>query len=495
VTLTEHERMQQKLWQEQQFVFQAALNAISDAVYLKDADGRYLAINAAGAAYLGLPTEEIIGRTDGELLSPESVSAILAVDQHVLTSGETITLEESIDSPDGLRVFRSTKGAYVDDAGNAIGVFGISRDITGAKKAEEERRDLQRALELTVEGVARLDTARRFVWVNDAFASLCGFTRTQMVGVPWATIGHPDDRPDIVAAYDELVEGARFDLGMRVVCPDGGSFFGRMTGVIGHAPDGSASGYYCTLRDITDQKRAEEDMRAAGAELERRNGELVSFASLAAHDLRQPLQVISGFAALLAHRCGDKLDEKTLGYVTAICRGADTMDVMVQSLLEFAGDGPAASPNTLVDTGRIVADVVTGLQSILAGGSIVVREPLPVLPGDPAQLARLFQNLIGNAVKFRGEDPPSVEVTAELAGTAWMFRVSDNGIGIGPDFVSRLFGMLQRERRGLQTGTGMGLAICKKIVEYHGGRIWLDAGAAAPGSTFRFTLPADPAVN
>jgi PAS domain S-box-containing protein len=490
VTLAEQDHGQQKLWREQQFVFQAALNAIRDSVYLKDADGRYLAINAAGATFIGRPTEEIIGRTDSELLSPESVSAILVVDKHVLASGETITLEESIDSPDGLRIFRSTKGAYVDEAGNAIGIFGISRDITGDKEDEEERRDLQRALELTVEGVARLDRARRFVWVNDAFASLCGYTRAEMVGMPWATIGHPDDQAEIIAAYDELEEGARFDLGMRTACPDGSSFFGRMTGVIGHAPDGSASGYYCTLRDITDQKRAEEDMRAASAELERRNGELVSFASLAAHDLRQPLQVISGFAALLAHRFGDQLDEKMQGYITAICRGADTMDVMVQSLLEFAGDGLAASPDTLVDTSRIVADVVTGLQSTLAGGSIVVREPLPVLPGDPAQLSRLFQNLLGNAVKFRGEDPPSVEITAELAGGAWMFRVSDNGIGIGPDFVNRLFGMLQRERRSLQAGTGMGLAICKKIVEYHGGRIWLDTGAAAPGSTFRFTLPA-----
>jgi PAS domain S-box-containing protein len=491
VRVAEGERTQQKLWREQQFVFQAALNAISDAVYLKDADGRYLAINAAGAAFIGRPTEEIIGRTDGEVFSPASVRAILVVDQHVVASGETITLEESIDSPDGLRVFRSTKGACVDDAGVAIGVFGISRDITGAKEAEEERRDLQRALELTVEGVARVDTARRFVWVNDPFASLCGYTRAEMVGMPCVTIGHPDDQPGIVAAYDELAEGGRFDLGMRTLCPDGSSFFGRLTGVIGHAPDGSVNGYYCTLRDISDQKRAEDDMRAAGAELERRNGELVSFASLAAHDLRQPLQVISGFAALLAHRFGDQLDEKVLEYVTSICRGAETMDVMVQSLLDFAGDGPAASPGTLVDTGRVVADVVTGLQSTLAGGSIVVREPLPVLPGDPAQLARLFQNLIGNAVKFRGEDPPRVEVTAELAGDAWMFRVSDNGIGIGPDFVGRLFGMLQREQRSLQAGTGMGLAICKKIVEYHGGRIWLDTSAAAPGSTFRFTLPAE----
>lgn len=245
---------------------------------------------------------------------------------------------------------------------------------------------------------------------------------------------------------------------------------------------------------ISDRKRAEDAARAAGAELERRNTELVSFAAVAAHDLRQPLHVIGGYAMLLANHCGDQLDDKAREYVAAIRRGTDTMDAMVESLLEFAGSGQAASPGTLVDTARVVADVVTDLQPALAGGSIVVRGFLPALPADPAQLARLFQNLIGNAVKFHGEDPPRVEVAAERAGEAWMFRVTDHGIGIGPGFADRLFGMMQRERRSNQPGTGMGLAICRKIVEYHGGRIWLDTDAATPGSTFRFTLPAGAAA-
>jgi light-regulated signal transduction histidine kinase (bacteriophytochrome) len=215
----------------------------------------------------------------------------------------------------------------------------------------------------------------------------------------------------------------------------------------------------------------------------------VSFASLAAHDLRQPLQVIGGYAALLNSQCG-QLDDTSKGYVAAICRGTGTMEVMVESLLEFAETGAAESPTALVDTARVVADVVSGLEPTLDGGSIVVGDELPVLAADPAQLARLFQNLLGNAVKFRGADPLRVEVAAERAGDDWLFRVSDNGTGVGPGFVDRIFGMMQRERRGNQPGTGMGLAICRKIVEYHGGHIWLDTEAPPPGSTFRFTLPA-----
>jgi light-regulated signal transduction histidine kinase (bacteriophytochrome) len=258
-------------------------------------------------------------------------------------------------------------------------------------------------------------------------------------------------------------------------------------------PDGSVNGSFCTLHDVTDQKQAEEAVQAASKELGRRNRELVSFASLAAHDLRQPLQVVGGFAGLLASQCGDRLDDKSKAYVAAICRGTDTMEVMVAGLLEFAETGPAEPPSTPVDTARVVADVVIGLAPTLDGGSIVVVDALPVLPGDPAQLARLFQNLLGNAVKFRGAVPPRVEVQAERAGDDWLFRVSDNGTGVGPGFTDRIFGMMQRERRGDQPGTGMGLAICRKIVEYHGGHIWLDTEAGRPGATFRFTLPAEAA--
>lgn len=484
--------VQEKLWRQHQFAFQAALNAISDAVFLKDADGRYLAINDAGAAVCGLPAEEVIGQTDVEIFGADGASALLATDQHILLSGETTTVVEPIGTPDGVRVFRSTKGAYVDDAGMTIGVFGISRDITDACEAEERRRDLQQALELTVDGLGRVDEQGRFVWVNDAFAALCGSTPAKMVALPWLEVVHPDDHAAVLNAYADLVDGGRFDVVMRPVRRDGTSFFARLTGVVGHALDGSTDGYYCTLHDISDQRRAEDLVRATGAELERRNGELVAFASLAAHDLRQPLQVIGGFASLLSARFGDQLDAKAQEYVAAICRGTDTMDLMVESLLDFAGEGEALPPTTLVDTARVVADVVADLQPALGGGSISVQGPLPAVPGDPAQLARLFQNLIGNALKFRGEDPPRVEVAAKRAGSAWMFRVTDNGIGISPGFSDRIFGMLQRERRGTQPGTGMGLAICRKIVEYHGGRIWLDTGGTTPGSTFRFRLPAGP---
>lgn len=471
--------------------FFRALDAASDAVYLKDGRGRYLGVNAAAATLFGVAPEQIIGRIDADFFGPETGQALRAVDEEVFASGRTVTVEETVPVAGSLRIFQSTKSAYVDDDGMTVGVFGISRDVTEAKRAEDERRDLRRALELTVEGVGRIDVTGQVVWANAAFASLCGTTPDDMVDQSWRTFVQPDDRDVIAAAFSGLLEGGRFSLEMRPYCPDGTTSCARLTGVISHAPDGSVNGSFCTLHDVSDQKHAEEAARAASEELGRRNAELVSFAALAAHDLRQPLQVVGGFAALLSDQCGDRLDEKSKGYVAAIGRGTGTMEVMVASLLEFAETGAAESPCALVDTARLVADVVNGLAPTLAGGSIVVGGTLPVLPGDPAQLARLFQNLLGNAVKFRRADPPRVEVEAERAGGDWLFRVSDNGTGVGPGFTERIFGMMQRERRGDQPGTGMGLAICRKIVEYHGGHIWLDTEAETAGATFRFTLPAE----
>jgi signal transduction histidine kinase len=155
--------------------------------------------------------------------------------------------------------------------------------------------------------------------------------------------------------------------------------------------------------------------------------------------------------------------------------------------------GEAEAPASLTDSHRIVADVIDGLEGSMNGAQVVVTGELPVLPADPAELTRLFENLIGNALKFRAETAPVVQVAAERDGNAWRFTVEDDGMGVSPDFAEQLFGMFARERRSTQPGTGMGLAICRKIVAHHGGRIWFEA-APGHGSIFSFTLPAGPSA-
>jgi signal transduction histidine kinase len=228
-------------------------------------------------------------------------------------------------------------------------------------------------------------------------------------------------------------------------------------------------------------------------ELERRNSELEGFAAMVAHDLRQPLQVVGGFAQLLTERSVGSTDELAERYRAAIERGVGKMTAMVDSMLEYARAGEAQAPASLTDSQRIVADVIDGLEGSLNGGQVVVTGELPVLPADPAELSRLFENLIGNALKFRAETPPVVQVTAVRDGNAWRFTVQDDGMGVSPEFAEQLFGMFARERRSDCPGTGMGLAICRRIVEHHGGRIWYEP-APGHGSIFSFTLPAGPAT-
>jgi PAS domain S-box-containing protein len=348
-------------------------------------------------------------------------------------------------------------------------------------------------LELTVEGVAHLDLEGRFIWVNDAFARLCGYPPLEMIGLPWSALAHPDDLDPMSAAHAGVANGERIEREVRTVRRDGSWFYAQLVVVMAKDGDGAHSGFYSTLRDVSDRKAAEEVARRASIELERRNGELESFAAMVAHDLRQPMQVVGGFAQLLAERSGGFHDERTDRYLAAIERGVGKMTAMIESMLEYARAGGAEAPADLTDSHRIVADVIDGLEGSMNGGQVVVRDRLPVLPADPAELSRLFENLIGNALKFRADTPPVVQIAAEPDGDYWRFSVQDDGLGVSPEFIEQLFAMFARERRSDHPGTGMGLAICRKIVEHHGGRIWFEA-APGHGSIFSFTLPAGPAA-
>jgi PAS domain S-box-containing protein len=472
-------------------LLETALEATTDAVYMKDTGGRYLMLNRAAAACFGRPAEDVIGRVDAEFFPAQQAGALMAMDRSVLASGETTTCEETLATAGGTSIFQSTKGVYLDDDGRPAGVFGISRDITERRRADDERRRFQETLELTVEGVSHVDLEGRFLWVNDAFARLCGYAPTEMIGLPWTILAHAEDFDPMTAARRAVAEGGRIETEVHTVRPDGTRFHAQLVVVVAKDGEGAACGFYSTLRDISDRKLAEETLHRASVELERRNGELESFAALVAHDLRQPLQVVGGFAELLAERHRGSADEPSDRYLGAIVRGVDTMTAMVDSMLEFARAGDAAPPEALVDAAQIVADAIEGLQGSMNGGQVVVRGRLPVLPADPDQLGRLFQNLIGNALKFRGETAPVVQVAAERDCDDWRFTVQDDGLGVSPEFAGRLFGMFERERRVDRPGSGIGLAICRKIVAHHGGRIWFEP-APGRGSIFSFTLPAGP---
>ncbi|HZB47630.1 MAG TPA: ATP-binding protein, partial [Mycobacteriales bacterium] len=237
-------------------------------------------------------------------------------------------------------------------------------------------------------------------------------------------------------------------------------------------------------------RAATERLDQQAQDLERSNSELEQFAYVASHDLQEPLRKVASFTQLLERRYSGQLDDRADQYIAFAVDGAKRMQVLINDLLAFSRVGRLVREHVEVDAGILVDQALGNLSlAIEEAGAEVTRDELPRVSGDATLLTGVFQNLIGNAVKFRGDAPPRVHVGVADAGDEWEFCVADNGIGIESEYADRIFVIFQRlHPKDAYPGTGIGLAMCRKIIEYHGGRIWLDTDVPA-GTTFRFTLP------
>ena len=245
-----------------------------------------------------------------------------------------------------------------------------------------------------------------------------------------------------------------------------------------------------TVRDITLEKRTEEESRQLLADLDRSNKELEQFAYVASHDLQEPLRMVSSYTQLLARRYKGRLDADADDFIAYAVDGAYRMQRLINDLLAYSRVGTRGKEFEPTDCSAFFDQALANLKvTIEESGAVVDRGPLPTVMADKLQIGQLLQNLIGNAIKYHGDEPPRVHVSAEQKGNEWVFSVRDNGIGIDPQFAERIFVIFQRlHNREKYPGTGIGLAICKKIVERHGGRIWLESQVGS-GATFYFTIP------
>jgi len=237
----------------------------------------------------------------------------------------------------------------------------------------------------------------------------------------------------------------------------------------------------------------EEQVALRTAELKRSNTELEEFAYVASHDLQEPLRKVRSFTELFAQKFGSQVDEEGQRYIGYIVNGAERMQGLIQDLLTYSRVGRADLDLVMVDIGLLFDDVVLQIEeAVNASQARITRDALPALPVNARQIGMLFQNLLTNAVKFHGKEIPCVHVSAQRQDAIWRFAVSDNGIGIRPEHFERVFQVFQRlHGRSEYPGTGIGLAICKRVVERHGGRIWIES-VPDKGTTFFFTLPEHP---
>jgi PAS domain S-box-containing protein len=321
----------------------------------------------------------------------------------------------------------------------------------------------------------------RVQWANPAWCHLTGYGLEELSVLTVAELTHVENRDAAAAGRRSVIDGVEpaHQTDARLLRPDGRTVWASVSS--SRADD---DGLVVQLVDITQQKRAQLD-------LARSNAELSSFAFLAAHELKSPLQAISGFAALLDRAHGPRLEADARDFVGWIVDGAARMDGLVEDLLAYCAVDRDEAVSEEVDVAEIVAGVVDELQrEIDRRHATIGAGPLPTVTGDPRQMAQLLQNLVANALKFVPDGrAPQIHVSAERGPETWTVTVADNGIGVEEGSREQIFAMFERlHPRERFKGTGIGLSICKRIVERQGGRIWIEANPGG-GSLFRFTLP------
>jgi chemotaxis family two-component system sensor kinase Cph1 len=362
------------------------------------------------------------------------------------------------------------------------------RKLAEERLAESEAR-FRTYFEIGMVGFAETSPEKGWVRVNDALCDMLGYSRDEITKLTWAEITHHDDLDKDLAQFKRLLAGEieGYYLEKRFLSKSGKPLPTIMSVRASRKPDGSPDYMFAVLQDISELKELEEKLHQSNAELQQ-------FAYVASHDLQEPLRMVTNYMGLLQRRYEEKLDADANEFIGFAVDGAKRMQQLIQDLLEYSRVGTRGKEFIPSDMSLLLDEALLNLQArIEETGAEISFSQLPTLAVDGGQTVRLFQNLIGNAIKYRDSDKsPKIRIEAKaLAGVGnWLFQISDNGIGIANEDYERIFNIFQRlHGREEYEGTGIGLAICKKIVERHGGRIWVESTPRA-GSTFFFTLPA-----
>jgi PAS domain S-box-containing protein len=384
----------------------------------------------------------------------------------------------------------------------------LTAEVAARQRAERRFRD---TIEASPAAIVMISASGNIVLANGAAERLFGYSHDELLDRPLEVL-LPDrfreQHPALRRSFFEQPESRRMGVGRELyaVRRDGHEFPVE----VGLSSVATDEGIFVlsAIIDLTERKQVEEQQRElnrilelhvkqrtaeleiANAALERSNTDLQRFASVASHDLQEPLRTVGSFCQLLGERYATQFDEEGKQWLGFVVDGAKRMQEMVQALLEFArveSHGKPPKPTNVSDSlQRALANLHGAIEQC---GATVTHDDMPVAPADSAQLAHVFQNLIANAIKFRGAEPLRVHVAAGRDGDHWTFSIRDNGIGIESRHFSRLFTIFQRlHRRDQYPGTGIGLALCKRIVERHGGRIWVES-EPGKGTTFSFTIP------
>ncbi|MDP2809755.1 MAG: protoglobin domain-containing protein [Rhodocyclaceae bacterium] len=357
--------------------------------------------------------------------------------------------------------------------------------------ADHERlRLMARVFESDLEAVLICDPQGSIAEANRIAAAFSGYRLAELVGRNVDALYSPRNGTPFADIWALAVKGGTWYGEAWLLRAGGRDYRAHMSIAAATDDRGRATHYVVEYSDATEEWEAEQALKARTEELDRSNKELEQFAYVASHDLQEPLRMVASYTQLLARRYKDKLDQDANEFIHFAVDGATRMQGLINDLLKYSRVGTRGSLFAATDCGKVLDNALANLAvAVCESGAVVTCDPLPAVIADQVQLTQLFQNLVGNAIKFRKPgEAPRVHIGARRIGDGWEFSVRDNGIGISPEYFERVFDIFQRlHAKEEYPGTGIGLALCKKIVERHGGRIWV-ASRPEEGATFLFTI-------
>jgi PAS domain S-box-containing protein len=460
-------------------------------------DRRFIRVNRRLCEILGYSEEELLGLTGRQISHPDDLD-VINEQRPRLYGGEieAVRIEKRYLRKDGSVVWvHFSMTVERDAAGKPLYEIAVFEDITAQLDAQLRLRESEaryrQTFELAASGICHVKDSR-FVRVNKRLCEILGYPERELLGQHVKDISHPDDRDvtdgDRARIRKGEIDSARFEK--RYIRADGTVVWCRIAIALVRDVFGMPQHEVAVFDDITDRKKADAALSEAHEELKRSNAELEQFAYVASHDLQEPLRMVASYTQLLARRYDDRLDKDAREFMAYIVDGASRMKQLIEDLLAYSRLGTKGGDFKRVSADAALRRALFSLRTAIEEtGAMVTRDPMPTLAADEIQLGQLFQNLIGNALKFRSASVPRINIAVTESTEEYSFEIRDNGIGIEPQYYERIFMVFQRlHNKGEYPGTGIGLAICKKVVERHGGRIWVES-RPGEGSSFFFTLP------
>jgi PAS domain S-box-containing protein len=494
---------------------------IPNMIFIKSADKlNFEMINKAGEELLGHSKEEILGKNDYDFFPKNEADFFTEKDREVLKNKILLDIpEETIETKNfGQRILHTKKIPLLDNEGNPQYLMGISEDITEIKKAEKslanayndlelkvqertseifkskeelrlKNRYNRELLEVSIDPLVTIGPDGNITDVNKAVEAVTGYSRIQLIGTDFSD--YFTDSHKAKAGYEEVFrEGFVKNYPLEIKHKNG-----DITPVLYNASvykdeNGEIIGIFAAARDISQLKKAEIKLEKLVDKLEISNKELEEFAYVASHDLKEPLRMITTFLQLLKKKYSHELDQDATDFINYAVDGARRMDEMINDLLEYSRVSSKERKFEYLQSEKIVGRVLTNLGAMIEEkNAIITYDYLPVIYANKHQMVQLFQNLISNGIKYCDKKIPEIHISAIKKDNEYLFSIKDNGIGIDQTHLKRIFTIFQRlHTRDEYEGSGIGLAISKKILQKHRGKIWAES-ELGEGTTFYFTLP------